>query len=168
MAWTLGRDQGLFAVTFNEGEEAAMPLLVRKEIAALNRRIGSNPPKLPEATGDRSADAKAVADALLRQSRNTFELIKSKFGEGPASYYELGLRLQLLPLMYEPKRSSRKNQALLQAMDRVRKKTGLPICVFAAVNQAVERGEPFKLVHDEGSRADNAVRKLIWRRTDKR
>ncbi len=128
-AYRLGRDVGLAAIGRARGEPgAAGRIFARAETTA--KDLGVTLAPLPVLSGDKTKDtADAMHYLLDTVGKPVAGSLGAKHGQAHAAAFELGIKLNLLRLLYLP--NDKLGQGLGASCDRLATRAGLPAATLA-------------------------------------
>jgi hypothetical protein len=107
LAWDLGTNLGLATALYNARPDASGTMKITARVRLLAQMIGAELPEFPEISGNRAADQNALLRFAVKQAGSPYaRAIRDRYGVGQMQLFEMGLKANLLLLIYEPGKAS--------------------------------------------------------------
>ena len=107
IAWDMGSYLGLATALYHANADASATKKVMERAQMLAEGIGEELPEFPAASGNRAVDQGTLLRFAIKKAGSPYaRTIRDRYGEKPMRLFEMGLKANLLLLIYQPGQDS--------------------------------------------------------------
>ncbi len=142
LAWDLGTNLGLATALYNARADASATINTTARVRVLAEMIGVDLPDFPEVSGSRAANQDALLRFAVKQAGSPCaRVIRDRYGVGQMQLFEMGLKSNLLLLIYEPGKASA--ASIAKTIENSAAANGIPRELWGDLVDAIEAKASF-------------------------